>query len=114
MRIRIRIKTRIRIRIWTGIQIRRQKKSDDEQPDITDIPNLESGKSAEQRRIQTVQRLKILTSDQMLSRSAIFLAQLQTGYNSEERKNEIRQLLYFLYRSKKLTKTIYKHLMNTI
>ena len=48
----------------------------------------------------------------MLRRLAIFLAQLQTGYNSEELKNEIRQLLYFLYRSKKLTKTIYKHLMN--
>ena len=29
-------------------------------------------------------------------------------------KNEVRQLLYSLYRSKKLSKTVYKHLMNTI
>ena len=42
----------------------------------------------------------------MLSRSPIYIAQLKAGNNSEKLKNEIRQLLYFLYRSKKLTKTI--------
>ena len=49
----------------------------------------------------------------MLSRLPIPLAQLKAGKNSEELKNEIRQLLYSLSRSKKLAKTIYKHLMNT-
>ena len=44
----------------------------------------------------------------MLNRLPIFLAQLNAGNNSEKFKNEIRQLLYFLYRSKKLTKQIYK------
>ena len=39
----------------------------------------------------------------MLSRLPISLAQLKTGNNSEKLKNEIRQLLYSLYRSKKLT-----------
>ena len=39
----------------------------------------------------------------MLSRSPISLAQLNAGNNSEKRKNEIRQLLHSLYRSKKLT-----------
>ena len=48
-------------------------------------------------------RLKILTRNQMLSRLPISLAQLKTGNNSEKLKNEIRQLLYSLYRSKKLT-----------
>ena len=48
--------------------------------------------------------LKILTPDQMLSRLPITLAQLKAGNNSEKLKNEIRQLLYSLYRSKKLTK----------
>ena len=54
--------------------------------------------------------LKILTPSQMLSRIPISLAQLKAGNNSEKLKNEIRQLLYSLYRSKKLTKEIYKSL----
>ena len=48
--------------------------------------------------------LKILTPDQMLSRLPTTLAQLKAGNNSEKLKNEIRQLLYSLYRKKKLTK----------
>ena len=55
--------------------------------------------------------LKILTTNQMLSRLPITLAQLKAGNNSEKLKNEIRQLLYSLYRSKKLTKTIYNNLI---
>ena len=58
--------------------------------------------------------LKILTSNQMLSRLPISLAQLKAGNNSEKRKNEIRQLLYSLYRSKKLTKQLYKSLIDII
>ena len=46
--------------------------------------------------------LKILTPDQMLSRLPITLAQSRAGNNSEKLKNEIRQLLYSLYRSKNL------------
>ena len=48
--------------------------------------------------------LKILTPRQMLTRLPISLAQLKAGNNSEKLKNEIRQLLYSLYRSKKPTK----------
>ena len=58
--------------------------------------------------------LKILTPNQMLSRLPIFLAQLKAGNNSEKLKNEIRQILYSLYRSKKLTKNVYKSLVNII
>ena len=50
----------------------------------------------------------------MLSRLPITLAQLKVGNNSEELINEITRLLYSLYRSKKLTKTIYNHLINAI
>ena len=57
---------------------------------------------------------KILTPSQMLSRLPISLAQLKAGNNSEKLKNEIRQLLYSLYRSKKLTKNIYKSLVDII
>ena len=58
--------------------------------------------------------LKILTPDQMLSRLPITLAQLKAGNNSEKLKNEIRQILYSLYRSKKLTKQLYKSLVDII
>ena len=40
----------------------------------------------------------------LLSRLSISLAQLKAGNNSEKLKNQIRQLFYSLYRSKKLTK----------
>ena len=42
--------------------------------------------------------LKILTPQQMLNRVPISLAQLKAGNNSQKLKNEIRQLLYSLYR----------------
>ena len=42
--------------------------------------------------------LKILTPNQMLTRLPITLAQLKAGNNSEKLKNEIRELLYSLYR----------------
>ena len=45
-----------------------------------------------------------LTPNQILSRLPITLAQLKAGNNSEKLKNEIRQLLYSLYRSKKTYK----------
>ena len=63
---------------------------------------------------QERQGLKILTPDQMLSRLPISLAQLKAGNNSEQLKNEIRQLLYSLYHSKKLTKAIYNNLVSNI
>ena len=58
--------------------------------------------------------LQILTPSQMLSRLPVSLAQLKAGNNSEKLKNEIRQLLYSLYRSKKLTKQLYKSLVDII
>ena len=64
-------------------------------------------------KIQSGQGLKILTPSQMLSRLPNFLAQLKAGNNSEKLKNEIRQILYSLYRSRKLTKQIYKSLIDT-
>ena len=50
---------------------------------------------------KSVKGLKILTSNQMLSRLPITLAQLKAGNNSEKFKNEIRQLLHSSHRSKK-------------
>ena len=58
--------------------------------------------------------LKMLTPNQMLSRLPISLAQLKAGNNSEKLKNEIRQILYSLHRSKKLTKQLHKSLIDII
>ena len=58
--------------------------------------------------------LKILTNKQMLNRLPILLAQIQAANNSKKLKNEIRQILYSLYRSKVLTKTVYNNLIKSI
>ena len=63
---------------------------------------------------QAGQGLKILTPNQMLSRLPMTLAQLKAENNSGKLRNEIRQLLYSLYRSKKLTKNICNNLTNII
>ena len=78
------------------------------------MPDLESEESAAQRRNHQGKGLKNLTPNQMLSRLPIAFAQLKVGNNSKKFKNEIRQILYSLYRSKKLTKQIYKSLINII
>ena len=74
------------------------------------MPLSKTEKSTEQKG----QGVKILTPKQLITRLPILLAQLKAGSNSEKRKNEIRQLLYSLYRSKKLGKTICNSLMNSI
>ena len=58
--------------------------------------------------------LKILTPNQVLSRLPVSLAQLKTGNNSDKFKNEIRQLLYSLYRSENMTKQVYNNLIKYI
>ena len=78
------------------------------------MPDLEIEESAVQRTNRSRLELKILTPNQMFSRLPISLAQLKAENNSEKLKNEIRQLLYSLYRSKKLTKQLYKCLIGII
>ena len=58
--------------------------------------------------------LNILTNKQMLNRLPILLAQIQAGNNSNKLKNEARQILYSLYRSRVLTKTVYNNLIRAI
>ena len=59
-------------------------------------------------------RLKVLTPIQMLSGLPISLAQLKAGTNSEKLESKMRQILCSLYRSKKLTKQLYKSLTDII
>ena len=58
--------------------------------------------------------LKILTSKQMLQRLPIALVQVKAGNNSENLLNEIRQIFYFLYQSKQITKKVYNSIIRSI
>ena len=78
--------------------------------DIVDLYNLKSGSDTSKKG----KRLKILNNKQMLNRLPILLAQIQAGNNSIKLKNKTRQILYSLYRSKPLTKTVYNKLIKSI
>ena len=58
--------------------------------------------------------LKILTPNQMLKRLPIALAQIKTGNNSESLLNEIREIVYSLYRSKEISKKVYNNIIKSI
>ena len=78
--------------------------------DIVDLYNIKSGSDTSKKG----EGLKILTNKQMFNRLPILLAQIQAGNNSKSLKNELRQILYSLYRSKVLTKTVYNNLIKSI
>ena len=63
---------------------------------------------------KTGKRIKIMTPNQLVTRLPILLAQKQARKNSQKLKNEIRQIIYSLHRSKNLSKTLYNPLINTI
>ena len=50
----------------------------------------------------------------MLQRLPIALAHLKAGNTSENLLNEIRQIIYSLYREKEITKKLYHSIMNSI
>ena len=58
--------------------------------------------------------LKILIPQQMLQRSPIALSQVKARNTSENFFNKIRQIIYALYRSKEITKKVYRHTINLI
>ena len=53
----------------------------------------------------------MLTLEQMLQRLPIALAQINA---SENLLNEIRQITYFLYQTKEITKKVYNNIKNSI
>ena len=73
-----------------------------------------SKESQEDEESQEGEGLKILTPNQMLKRLPIALAQVEAGNNSERLLNEIRQIVYSLYRSKEITKKVYNNIINSI
>ena len=78
--------------------------------DIIDLYNLKSDSDTSKKG----EGLNILNNKQTLNRLPISLAQIEAGNNSKSLKNELRQILYSLYRSKVLTKTVYNNLIKSI
>ena len=54
-------------------------------------------------------KLKVLTPKQMLQRLPIALSQVKAWNNSE-----IRQIVYYLYQSKQITKKVYNNIIKSI
>ena len=73
-----------------------------------------SKESQEGEESQEGKGIKILTPNQMLKRLSIALAQVKAGNNSESLLNEIRQIVYSLYRSKEITKKVCNNIINSI
>ena len=78
--------------------------------DTVDLYSLKSGSDASKKG----EGPKILTNKQMVNLLPILLAQIQAGNNSIKLKNETRQILYSLFRSKALTKAVYNKLIKSI
>ena len=58
--------------------------------------------------------LKIVTPEQMLQRLPIALAQVKVGTTSENLLNEMRQIIYYLYRAKEINKKVYNNIKNSV
>ena len=54
-----------------------------------------------------------LAPKQMLRRLPISLAQVKIGNNSKNLLNEIRQIVYWLYQSKEVTKNVYNNIIKS-
>ena len=55
----------------------------------------------------------MLTPKQMLQRLPVALAQVKAGNTSANLINEIKKLIYSLYGTKEVTKTIYNNIINS-
>ena len=64
------------------------------------------------RLLDLAERIKILTPKQMLQRLPIAFAQVKVGNTSENLLNEIRQIIYYLYTEKEVTKKVYNNIID--
>ena len=56
----------------------------------------------------------MLTAKQTLQRLPVAPAQVKVGDTSEDLLNEIRQIIYSLFRAKIITKQVHNNIMNSI
>ena len=59
-------------------------------------------------------KLKILTPKQMLLRLPIALVQVKAGNTSENLVNEIRKIMYSMYRAREINERVHNNIMNSI
>ena len=64
------------------------------------------------RLLDLAECIKILTPKQMLQRLPIAFAQVKVGNTSENLLNEIRQIIYYLYTEKEVTKKVYNNIID--
>ena len=86
-----------------------QSINEEESVDLSDIPPLEGDKEEKEGK-----GLKILTPSKLLTRFEKLLTQIKARNNSYKLKNEIRQILYYLYQHNKITKQVYNNLIKTL
>ena len=55
--------------------------------------------------------LQILNPKQMLQRLSIALVQAKPSNTSENLLNEVKQIIYYFYREKEITKKVYNNIM---
>ena len=65
-------------------------------------------------KVKYEQGLKILIRKQMLQRLPIEFAQVKPDNTPENLLNEIKQIIYSLYRAKEITQKVYNNAMNSI
>ena len=69
---------------------------------------------ADEEEVKEVTGLKIVTPNKLLTRHPILFAQINAGNNSAKLKNKIRQILYLLYKHKKITKKVCNNLIKSL
>ena len=110
-------KSQLENTITEKVKLRKQQKPDDK--DLTDTSLLEGDDSdqfinipdippleGDEEEAKERKGLKIFTSNKLLTRLPILLAQIKAGNNSYKLKNEIRQILYLLYQHNKINKKL--------
>ena len=76
--------------------------------DLADISLLDSDLGKDQKG----SGVKVYTPSQLITRLPILMGQLKAGNNSIDLINEIRQIIYLLYRNNMISKHIYNHLID--
>ena len=99
---------------WNDTERRSDKEESNKSPleGVKEESNIPATEDDEE--VKGEKRLKILTSNKLLTRLQILLPQIKTGNNSYTLKNEIRKILYLSYQHNKITKKVCSHLMKSL
>ena len=58
--------------------------------------------------------IKILASNNLLTKLPVFLAQIKAGINSDKLKREVRRIVHLLYQHKKITQALNNNLIKLL